>query len=353
MIKLIVFDIDGVLTDGSYLIDTKGNEFKKINFKDLDSFTKLKQLNIDILFLTGEKNYISEYFYKKFQPTYFIDGAKDKIKILKDFCTSNNLKFDDICYIGDGKNDIDCMKKCKISIAPLNAITEVKNVANYNLNIKGGDGVVYEVYNIIKNITTSSNNDLKQFNKIINEHNEILRKIWNDDILKQKIDLAINIIKSSLENKKMILVCGNGGSAADAQHFVAELVSKFNYDRKSLGAIALTTNSSILTSIGNDYDFDNIFKRQIEGLGKENDVLIAISTSGNSTNIKLAIEEAIKRNMKVILLTSEICNYKDDKNLIILKVPSEKTPRIQEIHIMIIHYICEIIEKYFLKEKNE
>ena len=186
-----------------------------------------------------------------------------------------------------------------------------------------------------------------------NTYKAILSNMENNQELLNQLKQSIDIIINALRNKKIIYACGNGGSASDAQNFVSELISKFNYNRKSLGAVSLTTNPSIITSIGNDYNFDNIFKRQIEGLGNNGDVLVALSTSGNSNNIVLAIKEALAKGMKVIFFTSEKCNSLDNENMVILKVPSSVTPRIQEIHIMLIHYLCEEIENYFKEEKNE
>jgi len=350
MIKLVVFDIDGVLTDGSYLINNEGIEYKKISFKDLDSFTLIKKLEYKTLFLTGEQNSISKYFNDKFKPDYFIDGANDKYDLLLEFCHNHKYNLDEVCYVGDGKKDLDCMKNVGISISPENAIEEIKNIATNILSVKGGDGVVYEVYKILKNINNPSN---QEFLNILNSHQEIINLIKNDEDLLKNIDIAVEIMIKTLKKNNIIYSCGNGGSAADAQHFVAELISKFNYDRKSLGAISLTTNPSIITSIGNDYVFDNIFCRQIEGLSKEGDALFAITTSGTSKNITLAIEEAKRKNVSVILLTSTKCNLQNDNNFVVIKVPCEKTPRIQEFHIMVIHYICEKIERYFMEENNE
>ena len=357
MTKLVVFDIDGVLTDGSYLIDSNNNEYKKISFQDLDSFTLIKELKVDTLFLTGEKNSITEYFNLKFKPHFFIDGAKEKFEVLKEFCDINHYKLEEVCYVGDGKKDLECMINVKTSIAPLNAIQEVKNISTYNLCVKGGDGVVHEVYGILKKELEITKCDKqysqKQLDEILEKHISIIELIRNNHELINNIENANCIMQQALKDKHIIYACGNGGSAGDAQHFVAELISKFNYDREPLGAVSLTTNSSIMTSIGNDYDFDKIFSRQIEGLGKNGDILFAITTSGNSNNILYAIEEAKRKNMKVILLTSIKCNLINNENLVVIKVPSDETPRIQELHIMIIHYLCEKIENYYMEVLNE
>jgi D-sedoheptulose 7-phosphate isomerase len=143
-----------------------------------------------------------------------------------------------------------------------------------------------------------------------------------------------------------VLICGNGGSAADAQHIAAELVGKFKKERKPIPAIALTTDTSILTAISNDYSFSDVFRRQVEALGREGDVLIAISTSGNSENVNLAVEEAKKRKLLTVGLTGKdggklksIVDYP-------IHVKSSSTPRIQEVHITVGHVMCDFIENY-------
>jgi D-sedoheptulose 7-phosphate isomerase len=148
-----------------------------------------------------------------------------------------------------------------------------------------------------------------------------------------------------------ILACGNGGSAADAQHFAAELIGRFEAERQELAAIALTTDSSILTAVGNDYSFAQIFARQVRGLGHSGDVLLAISTSGNSGNIIEAIKAAHEHDMRVIALTGrgggQIGEMMKDDD-IHLCVPAERTARIQETHLLVIHCLCDGIDALLL-----
>jgi D-sedoheptulose 7-phosphate isomerase len=161
-----------------------------------------------------------------------------------------------------------------------------------------------------------------------------------------EIEKSANILIEALRNNKKILVCGNGGSAADAQHFVAELTIRFEKNRKSLPAIALTTNISSLTACSNDYEYKDIFKKQLESLGNSGDVLVGITTSGNSENIIEAFKLANEKNLKTICLNGKdggrIKELITDLNLI---VPSKNTARIQESHITIIHIWCKLIEE--------
>ncbi|MEE2803826.1 MAG: SIS domain-containing protein [Pseudomonadota bacterium] len=162
----------------------------------------------------------------------------------------------------------------------------------------------------------------------------------------QIVQAAARTIQT-LDNDGKILICGNGGSASDAQHFAAELVCRYERDRKALGAIALTADTAVLTAAGNDYDFSKIFSRQVQALGRSGDLLVAITTSGQSDNVSLAVETALELDIRVIALTG-----KDGGKLapliakkgLELRVPSGVTARIQEAHAIIIHCICDLVE---------
>lgn len=186
--------------------------------------------------------------------------------------------------------------------------------------------------------------------------NKIKTSIKSNIFLKEKIEKTLKnkIIKASikiikcLKNKNKIMICGNGGSACDSMHFSSELINKFKNERPALPAISLNSDIAVITSISNDLFYEEIFSRQIEALGNENDILILISTSGNSKNLISAIKKAKEKNIKIIAMTGnkgglikkQITN--DDINICI---PSNNTARIQESHIFIIHCMCEIIDK--------
>ena len=160
-----------------------------------------------------------------------------------------------------------------------------------------------------------------------------------------QIAKAADILIECLMHEGKILVCGNGGSAADAQHMAGELIGRFETERQGLPCIALTTDSSVLTAWANDYGYEGVFARQINALGRKNDVLIAISTSGQSKNILAAIEEATRKGMKVVALVGKSGGVIGTiKDVVSLVVPSERTTRIQETHLMIIHIWCSLIE---------
>jgi len=192
-----------------------------------------------------------------------------------------------------------------------------------------------------------------QFNQNIRLHQQAINK------LTPQIAKAVYLIIEAYKNGKKLLICGNGGSAADAQHFASELVNKFKIKRKPLPAVSLVADTSILSSIANDIGYDYVFSKQIEALGEKGDVVFVITTSdaetrkgGHSVNIAKALITAKKKEMVTIGLASK----KSKKILklldIAIKIPSKNTPRIQETHITIIHIICELVEKILFKNEK-
>ena len=179
--------------------------------------------------------------------------------------------------------------------------------------------------------------------KTLEEHISVARAM---QALEPRIAEAGQICANALQSGKRIYLCGNGGSAADAQHIAAELIGRFVGERRSLPAIALTTDTSALTAIGNDYGYDQVFSRQVEGLAEEGDILIAISTSGNSSNILKAVEVARQQGSHVIGLSGKSGGELRRAADLSLVVPSDVTARIQEMHIVIGHLLCALIERH-------
>ncbi len=185
---------------------------------------------------------------------------------------------------------------------------------------------------------------IKDIISMIEENNKISSKILDHCVsdIRAAVDLSIKAIDS---NKKIIW-CGNGGSAADAQHMAAELMGGLvSHDRRPIASVALTTDSSFITAWANDTDYNTIFSRQVEGLGKKGDILMAISTSGNSTNIINAIHAANLKKMKVVILTGKSSGKMKNLGDVKICIPSNNTQRIQEGHLLVEHIFCELIEK--------
>ena len=183
----------------------------------------------------------------------------------------------------------------------------------------------------LKFLKNSIVKNIEVHNKLINLHNEIKTA-------------SIKIL-NTLKKKKKIFICGNGGSAADAQHIAAEWVTRYKGDRQALPAIALTVNTSDLTAIGNDYGFEDLFSRQVEAHGKSGDLLIAISTSGNSANVVKAVNTAKSNGLKTLGLTGQAGGKLKSLCDVCLCVPSNETARIQEAHTTIMHAMCEHVDK--------
>jgi D-sedoheptulose 7-phosphate isomerase len=186
----------------------------------------------------------------------------------------------------------------------------------------------------------------------IQESLDVKDKILKNDELISIIKAAADEVTKCLQNDGKILFCGNGGSAADAQHLAAELSGRFYYDRDPLFAEALHVNTSYLTAVANDYSYDDIYSRLIKAKGRKGDVLIGLSTSGNSGNVVNAFQTALDIGMKTIAFTGEAGGKMKDLSCYLINIPSKDTPRIQEAHILIGHILCELVESsIFPKEK--
>lgn len=186
-------------------------------------------------------------------------------------------------------------------------------------------------------------NDLYTIKKVFKQHITLVQQVAVSNILEQIAESAV-IIKNSLKNGKKVLFCGNGGSAADSQHLAAEFVGRFQKERVGLPAIALTVDTSILTAVANDYGYDTVFARQVQALGNDGDVLVGLSTSGNSKNVLAAIDVAKAKGMQCIGLTAQGGGKMAEVCDICMAVPCPVTARAQEIHILIGHILCELVD---------
>ena len=344
MIKLIVFDIDGVITDGSIIVDKNGNEQKRIDLKDIDAIYELHRRGYKIAAITGENTDIVDYFEKRFPWDFFYSGIKTKMETLKQIVIESKIDIDSICYVGDGKYDVDSLKYVKLGICPHNAIDIAKSAADIILQNSGGDGCIWEIINILDNYN-SPDCSQNYFYQRLDEHVNMFKYMASDEKLIHMVMKSCDRIIQILDNKGQIFLCGNGGSAADAQHIATEFVSRFYKERPGLNAEALTTNTSTLTAVGNDYSFERIFVRQLEAKAHSGDMLIGISTSGKSKNVIEALRFAKNNGISTVLMTGneDISNVSDVVDYII-EIPSGITPRVQEAHIFIGHVMAEYVE---------
>lgn len=351
MIELIVFDIDGVITDGSVIIDSNGKEQKQVNLKDIDAIFELDRRGYQLAAITGEDTDIVNYFEKRFPWKYFYRGSKTKKETMEQIERGTGINRKEICYIGDGKYDVEPLAYAGLGICPANAIDRAKDAADIILQNDGGRGCIWELVSILEkyNDNGSSHN---YFYRRLEEHTNTFKQLASDGELMDRVMAVGDKIIDIFGNENAVYLCGNGGSAADAQHIATEFVSRFYRERPGLNAEALSVNTSTLTAVGNDYSFERVFARQLEAKARAGDMLIGISTSGTSQNVLEALRYAGKNEITTVLLTGGAENPElAGEAEYIIKVPSLITPRIQEAHIFIGHVIAEYVEYRMFSEK--
>lgn len=342
MIKLVVFDLDGVITDGTILIDAQGNEFKRLNMKDIDAIFELKAKGYLLGAITGEEKEIVDFFEARFSWDFFYKGIKEKSKALREIEVTSGIDMKNICYIGDGKYDIAPIKDAGLGVCPFDAIDRAKEVADVVLSQKAGTGGIWELIDVLERQKETPT----FFHNRINSHMDVFRKMYLDTNLLQQVEQLCDITLKTLREGHRVFLFGNGGSASDAQHIAAEFVGRFYKERQAFNVEALTTNTSILTAIGNDYGFEAIFKRQVEAKATAKDLLIGLSTSGTSSNVLEALKFGQNSGMRTAMLTGNkgASDQFIDNIEVQLCVPSQDTPRIQEMHIFIGHMLAEYVE---------
>ncbi|MBE6015707.1 MAG: SIS domain-containing protein [Lachnospiraceae bacterium] len=351
-IELVVFDIDGVITDGSVIVDSRGTEQKRVNFKDMDAIFELYNRGFKLAAITGEDTPIVDYFEKRFPWEYFYRGGKTKKDAMLQIEEGTGISAEHICYVGDGKYDVEPLKHARLGICPADAIDAAKMSSQMVLQKKGGDGCVWELLSILENFNNEFSPQKYVYNRL-EEHVNIFKTIATDqELMNEVIRIGDRIIKI-FNAGGGIFLCGNGGSAADAQHIATEFVSRFYKDRPGLNTEALSVNTSTITAIGNDYSFERIFARQLEAKAKSGDMVIGITTSGRSRNILEAFRYAKDNGIVTVLLTGG--HNLDDVDIqadYTISIPAKITPRVQETHIFVGHVIAEYVEwKMFGRDK--
>lgn len=344
MTELVIFDIDGVLTDGSILIDSMGREQKRLNIKDIDAVFELRRRGYRLAAVTGEETEIVGYFRNRFPWDRFISGCKNKAEAVRGICAELDVSPENAAYLGDGKYDLGALSIAGLSICPADAIREARLEADIVLNKPGGEGCVWELLSILET-NRQKESAAAYFGARLAEHQLMLKKMASNQTLMGKAMALGERTVECLRGNGQLFLCGNGGSAADAQHIAAEFVGRFNKERPALCAEALTVNTSILTAIGNDYGYERVFSRQLEAKAKPGDLLIGISTSGWSNNVLEALRFGKKSGLATAIFTGEA--YPDELNELcdyVLDVPSRVTPRIQEAHIFLGHVLAEFAE---------
>lgn len=353
MIKLVVFDIDGVLTDGSIQVDSQGNEQKRINLKDIDAVYELKRNGFLLAAITGENSPIVSYFKQRFPWDYFFCGCKSKAETLEQLMRSLEFGRESVAYIGDGKYDIEVLPCAGLSFCPADAVKEAQLAANIVLSRRGGEGCAWEMFEILREYNASDSGQRFFLNRL-EEHRLLFHKMASDRMLMDRMLQLAQKTVSCIRQGGQIFLCGNGGSAADAQHIATEFIGRFYQERAALNAEALSVNTSTLTAIGNDYGFERVFVRQLEAKARANDVVIGLTTSGRSANILQALQYAKENGMlSVAFAGAEEPRELQEAAQLIIHAPSTITPRIQECHIFLGHLLAEYVEATLFPQTQE
>lgn len=348
-ILVLALDVDGVLTDGRGVLQSSEAYEPRFDFHDLDAVTQARRSGLVVALVTGEDTALVDRIAKRFGVEVVIRGAKDKVAALRDLSAKLGLALENFCYVGDSDRDAPAFSVVGLGLAPKNATPKAKSAAHRRLDNSGGAGAVAETVRLIQRLNSdgaSSANLEKELRLIVTDSVRA-----HEELLHGSMSTLVEITQTfvgAIRTGHKILFFGNGGSAADAQHVAAELVGRFGLESDPFAAIALTTDSSVLTCVGNDWDYTEIFARQVRALARPGDVVVGISTSGKSPNIL----RGLKSGRATGALTVGFSGRKggsmvDDCDLCFL-APADATPRIQELHILAWHAVCEMVERALL-----
>lgn len=344
-ILLLALDVDGVLTDGSVTITPSGEEAKGIAFRDLDALARARRAGLRIALVTGEEGPLVMAIAAKAGAEFVLPAAKDKVSALEALSANAAVPLSRICFVGDADRDALAFPMVGISLCPANGSRAARRTATKVLTAKGGAGAVEEVVEVL--LADNEEGDLRPgFENTLRRIAEDSLRAHEKLIIESMPTLAeiAAVVTRAFKVGRRVLLCGNGGSAADAQHVAAELVGRFALERDPFPALALTTDSSILTAVGNDWDFKDIFSRQVRAHARPGDVVVGISTSGKSANVVRALEVARECGAVTIAFTGRnggaVAKAADHS----FKAPDAATPRVQELHLLAWHGICEVVE---------
>ncbi len=360
-IRAVALDIDGVLTDGHLVLDEHGRETKLVFLRDLDAVAQARAEGLRLALVTGEESPMAEMIANRLGIETLVRGAKDKEAALRGLCERLGVLPGEVCYVGDSDRDGPALALVGLGTAPADASVRARDRARVVLRAPGGRGAVAEALELVRRLNESLDGaqpgasapaDMRRRVEMALEESIAVKRAVVETIT-EEVATAAAWVAETIRGGGKILLVGNGGSAADAQHIAAELVGRFEGERRPLPAIALTTDTSVLTALGNDYGVETMFARQVEALGRPADLLVAISTSGWSPNVLAAVEAARHRGMRTIALTGAAGDALAAAADLALRVPSTRPARIQESHIAIGHAICEVVEAAQASESGE
>lgn len=343
-ITLVVFDFDGVMTDNRVRVHQSGEEAVWCHRGDGLGIARLREAAFDVIVISTETNPVVAARCRKLN-IHAIQSCDDKLTALQHYAAERNLAAAHIAYVGNDINDLACMQWVGWPIAVADALPDVRAVAKWVTRLPGGGGAVREVADRVISSRQNTDPAIEWARQSVWQSLEVKQAIAGSEQLLSQIVRVARAMTEVLRGGGRVFFFGNGGSAADSQHLAAELVGRFARERRALPAMALSVNSSVVTAIGNDYGYEQVFSRQLEGLARAGDMAIGITTSGNSANVIRAIEAGRAMGLRTVAMTGarggQIRAAADE----CLCVPSPLTPRIQEGHILIGHMLCEYVER--------
>jgi D-sedoheptulose 7-phosphate isomerase len=342
---VLALDVDGVLTDGRVALGDAGAESKGLFFRDLDALAQARAQGIRVALVTGEGGPLVDVIASHVKPECVIRGAKDKHAALHDLSADLGVPLGAICFVGDADRDAAAFGCMGLALAPSDASPLARRRAHVVLASPGGRGAVAEAVNLVLegNEAKRREPDLALAMRKIAEESLAAHRRFIDESPPVLARIALLFVEA-LRTGGKVLLCGNGGSAADAQHVAGELMGRFLIDREPWPALSLSTDTSILTAVGNDWTFDDVFARQVRALAHPGDIVVGISTSGKSPNVLAALEAGREKGAVCIGFTGQRGASLASHAHECFVAPAETTPRIQELHILAWHAICELVE---------
>jgi len=343
IIEAIVFDIDGVLTDGT--VEVGGGGRRRLFLRDLDALTLARRAGLQVAFLTGEDSPEVRELVDRCGGGEAVFGGKEKAAGLAEIATRLGLPLEAVCYVADAGRDVDALRLAGLALAPADASAAARGAAARVLCASAGRGAVAEAVDLALRFR---DDDLRvdRFEAIVKETAACSREA-HERFWVQCAPVVVQVahrVTVTLRRGGKLLLFGNGGSAAIAQHAAAELVDRFGQDRGPLPAIALGCDSSALAAVGNGMSLEGVFARQVRALARPGDLAVGLSTSGRSVNVLSGLAAARELGAETFGLTGADGGEMAACCDLCLRVPSESAPRIQELHVLAWHLICECVE---------
>lgn len=344
-ILLLALDVDGVLTNGSVTLTPSGEESKGVAFRDLDALSRARKAGLRIALITGEEGPLVMAIAGKAGAEFVLPAAKDKAAALEALSEKAQVPLSRVCYVGDADGDALAFPLVGLSFCPADGSRAARRTASRVLSASGGSGAVEEAVEILLDgghegdLRPGFENTLRRVAEdSLRAHEKLL-----DESVPAMAEIA-SVLTRALKAGRRVFFCGNGGSAAGAQRAAAELVGRFALEREPLPALALTTDTSILTAVGSDWDFRDIFARQVRAHARPGDVVVGISASGKSPNVARALEVAREQGAVALAFTGRSGGAVAQAADLCFRAPDTATPRVQELHLLAWHGICEVVE---------